>query len=68
MQCAFNPHDKLDEISIVFAYNYYGLLSGGAERLKDLEPLYTGQSVRGQGGGKGGAGVTKEGAGVQGLG
>mmetsp|Transcript_9782 Transcript_9782/g.24382 ORF Transcript_9782/g.24382 Transcript_9782/m.24382 type:complete len:480 (-) Transcript_9782:340-1779(-) len=45
MQCAFDPHDKLDEIAIVFAWNYYALLSGGADRLRDLAPLYADSSI-----------------------
>lgn len=45
MQCAFNPHDKLDEIAIVFAFNYYALLNAGVQRLRDLAPLYSPKSV-----------------------
>nr|BBC28469.1 serine/threonine-protein kinase [Yamagishiella unicocca] len=45
MQCAFNPHDKLDEIALVFAYNYYALLNAGTQRMKDLAPLYSKQST-----------------------
>ena len=59
MQCVFDPQDKLDEIAIVFAWNYYAILSAGAERLKDLAPLYSESSVRGKGGegGREGGGV-----------
>ncbi|PNW81498.1 hypothetical protein CHLRE_06g249150v5 [Chlamydomonas reinhardtii] len=45
MQCAFNPHDKLDEIAIVFAFNYYALLNAGVQRLRDLAPLYSPKST-----------------------
>lgn len=45
MQCVFDPHDKLDEIAVVFAWNYYALLSAGLDRLKDLAPLYSDTSV-----------------------
>lgn len=45
MQCVFDPHDKLDEIAVVFAWNYYALLSAGLDRLKDLAPLYSDSSV-----------------------
>lgn len=45
MQRVFDPHDKLDEIAIVFAWNYYALLSAGGERLRDLAPLYSESSV-----------------------
>lgn len=45
MQCAFDPQDKLDEIAVVFAYNYYALLSAGKERLDDLAPLYSEESL-----------------------
>ncbi|GLC41062.1 hypothetical protein PLESTB_000947600 [Pleodorina starrii] len=44
MQCVFNPHDKLDEIAIVFAHNYYALLNAGLARLRDLAPLYSEKS------------------------
>ena len=43
MQCMFDPHDKLDEIAIVFAWSYYALLSQG--KLRDLAPLYSESSV-----------------------
>eukprot|EP00983_Pelagomonas_calceolata_P108175 1159427-Pelagomonas_calceolata.AAC.6 len=29
MHRVFDPHDKLDEITIIFTWNYYALLSGG---------------------------------------
>ncbi|GAX73570.1 hypothetical protein CEUSTIGMA_g1021.t1 [Chlamydomonas eustigma] len=45
MQCCFDPQDKLDEIAVVFAWNFYAILSAGAERLKDLAPLYADGSV-----------------------
>ncbi|PNH03249.1 Mitogen-activated protein kinase kinase 1 [Tetrabaena socialis] len=45
MQCCFNPHDKLDEIAIVFAHNYYALLNAGTQRLRDLAPLYSKHST-----------------------
>nr|BCL66198.1 serine/threonine-protein kinase [Volvox reticuliferus]BCL66266.1 serine/threonine-protein kinase [Volvox reticuliferus] len=45
MQCVFNPHDKLDEIAIVFAHNYYALLNAGVGRLRDLAPLYSTEST-----------------------
>nr|ADI46833.1 MAPKK1f [Volvox carteri f. nagariensis] len=45
MQCVFNPHDKLDEIAIVFAHNYYALLNAGVVRLRDLAPLYSAEST-----------------------
>jgi len=45
MQCVFDPQDKLDEIAVVFAWNYYALLSAGNDRLKDLAPLYSETSV-----------------------
>lgn len=45
MQYAFDPHDKLDEIAIVFAYNYYALINEGEARLRDVAPLYTDTSV-----------------------
>ncbi|KAL6760254.1 mitogen-activated protein kinase [Haematococcus lacustris] len=45
MQCVFDPHDKLDEIAVVFAWNYYALLSAGPDRLRDLAPLYSDNSV-----------------------
>lgn len=45
MQCVFDPHDKLDEIAVVFAYNYYALLSAGPARLPDIAPLYADNSV-----------------------
>jgi hypothetical protein len=45
MQCLYNPHDKLDEIGIVFAFNYYALLNAGTQRVKDLAPLYSERSV-----------------------
>lgn len=40
MQCMSDPQDKLDEIAVVFAWNYYAILSGGPKRLPDLAPLY----------------------------
>jgi hypothetical protein len=46
MQCCFDPQDKLDEIAVVFAWNFYAILSAGADRLKDLAPLYADESVR----------------------
>jgi len=45
MQCVFDPQEKLDEIAVVFAFNYYALLSAGTERLKDLAPLYADGSM-----------------------
>ncbi|GFR43202.1 hypothetical protein Agub_g4240 [Astrephomene gubernaculifera] len=45
MQCAFNPHDKLDEIAVVFAFNYYAHLNGGPARMRDLAPLYSKHST-----------------------
>lgn len=45
MQALFNPHDKLDEIALVFAWNYYALLSAGPDSVKGLEPLYSPASV-----------------------
>lgn len=43
MQVAYDPNDKLDEIAIVFAFNYYTLL--GPERMEDLASMYTDKSV-----------------------
>ena len=43
MQCVFDPQDKLDEIAIVFAWNYFALLS--TAKLKELAPLYSETSV-----------------------
>ena len=45
MQCVFDPQDKLDEIAVVFSYNYYAILSAGTDRLPDLAPLYAETSV-----------------------
>ncbi len=45
MQRVFNPYDKLDEIAIVFAYNYYKKLNGGVHTMRELAPLYSKQSV-----------------------
>ncbi|MEW5306381.1 MAG: hypothetical protein WDW36_008849 [Sanguina aurantia] len=42
MQVAYDPNDKLDEIAIVFAFNYYTLL--GPERMEDLASMYTDKS------------------------
>lgn len=40
MQCMSDPQDKLDEIAVVFAWNYYAILSSGPQKLPDLAPLY----------------------------
>ena len=45
MQCMSDPQDKLDEIAVVFAWNYYAILSGGPQRLPDLAPLYGDSSL-----------------------
>lgn len=43
MQCVFDPQEKLDEIAVVFAWNYFALLSAG--KLTELAPLYSEASV-----------------------
>mmetsp|Transcript_39505 Transcript_39505/g.100942 ORF Transcript_39505/g.100942 Transcript_39505/m.100942 type:complete len:484 (-) Transcript_39505:27-1478(-) len=45
MQCVFDPQDRLDEIAVRFATNYYAITSAGAARLQELLPLYTQQSI-----------------------
>jgi len=40
MRSIFDPHDKLDEITIVFTWNYYALLSGGTARVSALLGLF----------------------------
>ncbi|KXZ43451.1 hypothetical protein GPECTOR_90g538 [Gonium pectorale] len=45
MRCCHNPYDKLDEIAVVFAFNYYALLDGGPAKVADLAPLYSKQST-----------------------
>ncbi|GMH43689.1 hypothetical protein BSKO_11611 [Bryopsis sp. KO-2023] len=42
---ATNSQDKLEDISIVFATNYYTMLNRGERGLKDLAALYSEQSV-----------------------
>ena len=33
MRRVFDPHDKLDEITIIFTWNFYALLSGGSTQV-----------------------------------
>ena len=47
MTCVYDPHDKLDEIAIVFAWNYYAIQNAGVEHVKDLGLLYSDVSVGG---------------------
>jgi len=45
MQSVHNDQDRLDEVSVRFATKYYDILSQGLNRLPDLLPLYSEQSV-----------------------
>mmetsp|Transcript_13183 Transcript_13183/g.23470 ORF Transcript_13183/g.23470 Transcript_13183/m.23470 type:complete len:485 (-) Transcript_13183:419-1873(-) len=45
MQCVYDPQDRLEEIAVRFATNYYAISSAGPTRLEDLAPLYTQQSI-----------------------
>jgi hypothetical protein len=37
--------DELDEVAVLFGYNYYAMLSGGPPRLTELAPMYSDESV-----------------------